>query len=405
MDPTASFRITATDETAAAIRSAAHNLHELERPIRDIRLLSEALLGGFGFSKLAGAFEDAAKKAKDMGTAEAQAVLQAQKAVDDLGGSLGDLEVFIAAKLAPSLEKAAKFWTDFIQQGSGSDARINSLNEQILALSKSAAELSKQKGGAGDNFLTRFLGTDPDAELARVNKQLAELVAQRDSLINEPGPVLFDGHKMQLAKGLDEVKKQMDEVNRGFEEMARNEQILDVNALKLTVDKTPMLLQMPRFEEGIKHMKDEVGDLAKSLGKGLHDSLVGFIVSGEASFKDFLKRLAAEVAISGLFDLISGGLAGSTGGVGKFFSTLFGGGRAGGGPVSFGKSYLVGERGPEIFTPGTSGRITPAGAGPNIYIYNQVGLPQQWTAQLAAAGDIAAQAVFDAVNMRMNGKR
>lgn len=43
----------------------------------------------------------------------------------------------------------------------------------------------------------------------------------------------------------------------------------------------------------------------------------------------------------------------------------FGGGRAMGGPVSGGTSYLVGERGPELFTPGASGRI---GGGGNVYI-------------------------------------
>ncbi len=35
--------------------------------------------------------------------------------------------------------------------------------------------------------------------------------------------------------------------------------------------------------------------------------------------------------------------------------------RAGGGPVSAGKTYLVGERGPELFAAGTSGRINPNG--------------------------------------------
>lgn len=38
-------------------------------------------------------------------------------------------------------------------------------------------------------------------------------------------------------------------------------------------------------------------------------------------------------------------------------------GRAAGGPVSAGTSYLVGERGPELFTPGASGAISPNGAG------------------------------------------
>jgi len=39
------------------------------------------------------------------------------------------------------------------------------------------------------------------------------------------------------------------------------------------------------------------------------------------------------------------------------------GARASGGPVSAGKSYLVGEGGPELFTPGQSGSITPNGGG------------------------------------------
>jgi hypothetical protein len=33
--------------------------------------------------------------------------------------------------------------------------------------------------------------------------------------------------------------------------------------------------------------------------------------------------------------------------------------RANGGPVNFGSSYIVGERGPELFTPSSSGNITP----------------------------------------------
>jgi hypothetical protein len=41
--------------------------------------------------------------------------------------------------------------------------------------------------------------------------------------------------------------------------------------------------------------------------------------------------------------------------------------RAAGGPVAGGTSYLVGERGPELFTPGASGAISPNGAGVAVY--------------------------------------
>jgi tape measure domain-containing protein len=48
---------------------------------------------------------------------------------------------------------------------------------------------------------------------------------------------------------------------------------------------------------------------------------------------------------------------------GNQFRSKFGGFRAFGGPVSAGKSYIVGERGPELFTANQSGTITPNGGG------------------------------------------
>jgi phage-related protein len=47
--------------------------------------------------------------------------------------------------------------------------------------------------------------------------------------------------------------------------------------------------------------------------------------------------------------------------VGGAIDNIFGGGRANGGPVNAGTSYVVGERGPELFVPNTSGKIIPNG--------------------------------------------
>jgi len=46
-------------------------------------------------------------------------------------------------------------------------------------------------------------------------------------------------------------------------------------------------------------------------------------------------------------------------GIGNFVSGIFGGGRASGGSVNAGTSYLVGEQGAELFTPASNGVITP----------------------------------------------
>jgi hypothetical protein len=48
--------------------------------------------------------------------------------------------------------------------------------------------------------------------------------------------------------------------------------------------------------------------------------------------------------------------------VGKAISAAFDGFRAAGGPVRQGKSYIVGEGGPELFTANTSGAISPSGS-------------------------------------------
>lgn len=47
--------------------------------------------------------------------------------------------------------------------------------------------------------------------------------------------------------------------------------------------------------------------------------------------------------------------------IGGAIDNVFGGGRANGGPVTSGTSYIVGERGPELFVPNTSGTIVPNG--------------------------------------------
>jgi hypothetical protein len=56
--------------------------------------------------------------------------------------------------------------------------------------------------------------------------------------------------------------------------------------------------------------------------------------------------------------------------VGNIFSSMFGGARAGGGPVEAGKAYLVGEKRPELFVPRSSGTIVPSVGGGGAPVFN-----------------------------------
>jgi hypothetical protein len=78
------------------------------------------------------------------------------------------------------------------------------------------------------------------------------------------------------------------------------------------------------------------------------------LVSGITAAVNKVKELASALSNSVVGKAVSGIASG--------IGSVFGGGRALGGPVSGGTSYLVGERGPELFTPSSSGKIIPNNA-------------------------------------------
>lgn len=91
--------------------------------------------------------------------------------------------------------------------------------------------------------------------------------------------------------------------------------------------------------------------------KGLTGRLKGMLV----------ELLIIQPIMRALFGAAGTGFGGSIGGL---FGSVFGGARAGGGPVSPNKSFLVGENGPELFSPGVAGRITPNGGGAGAMTLN-----------------------------------
>jgi hypothetical protein len=111
--------------------------------------------------------------------------------------------------------------------------------------------------------------------------------------------------------------------------------------------------------EGAEIINTQAIEAANRFGENLSRNLANAIVLGQnlgdALINSF-QAAAAEALASGLFDLLTGFLGGGGGG---FLSSIFGGFRAAGGPVSAGKAYVVGERGPEIMVPGSSGVVIP----------------------------------------------
>ena len=112
--------------------------------------------------------------------------------------------------------------------------------------------------------------------------------------------------------------------------------------------------QNKKNEQQLERIKTLYGSIANTIETGLVDAIDGAIKGtktlGEVASSVFgaIQRAIIQYGVASF-------LGGLPGGLGKFFS----GERANGGSVLSGRSYLVGERGPEVFTPSTSGMISP----------------------------------------------
>ncbi len=120
--------------------------------------------------------------------------------------------------------------------------------------------------------------------------------------------------------------------------------------------------------ERVEELKDkykQVGDAIKSnVTDAIMDAIEGTKSLGESAL-GIMKDLANQFLRMGINQAF-----GALGGGGGLLGMLFGGGKASGGTVQGGRSYMVGERGPELFTPGRTGSIAPTGSfgGANIVV-------------------------------------
>jgi hypothetical protein len=114
-----------------------------------------------------------------------------------------------------------------------------------------------------------------------------------------------------------------------------------------------------------------IGGFAEA-GEVLERGLLSAIRRGSLGFDDLrrvalqtLDVIAAQAMRPGIGAVLSGPVtAPASGGLASLLSGAIGSllglpGRATGGPVSPGRGYLVGERGPEVFVPTSAGRVEP----------------------------------------------
>ena len=275
-----------------------------------------------------------------------------------------------------------------------------SVLEQILNLSKDISFETK-------NNLLQTLATEGPLQ-AQLRLQQAIFDKKRKTFIDDNLPKrflqipkdfrptkelqkqFFDMERTRLGQVFNEANKESFAV---IENMIRiNEQMQFLSEFNAPADELRELMNPMR----------EVLDLSNAIRTGFEDSFKGIIrgtMSVSDAFRSMLNRIAdyfldtaAKMAAAqiqksflGLFsNMFNFNIGSPTNNPGidldaiSSYSTSggptmadFGGELASGGMAKGGKSYLVGERGPELFTPGVSGMVTPnhaLGGSTNIVV-------------------------------------
>ncbi len=126
-------------------------------------------------------------------------------------------------------------------------------------------------------------------------------------------------------------------------------------------------IQDKKNEQQLKRIETLYSSIASTIESGLVEAIDGAI-KGTKTLGEVASSVFGAIQTAIIQYGVASFLGGLPGGIGKFFS----GTRANGGSVMANKSYLVGERGPELFTPSRSGMISSnsaiSGGSTNIVV-------------------------------------
>ena len=192
----------------------------------------------------------------------------------------------------------------------------------------------------------------PAIDLKNRAIQTKEIEPLKQALEIEKNRFNVSGEKLRLMQenfaltNLDnEIKlleaERTDEVNDALE--------LKIQKLKIARDTQQQVVD--NTEKLIDPLTQISGIIAQDMGDGIKGLIRGTETLGGV-FNNLLNKMADAFLNLGLFGNVGGSFSPGSGLLGKIF-------RAEGGPVKAGGSYVVGERGPEMFSPGVSGTITP----------------------------------------------
>lgn len=236
-------------------------------------------------------------------------------------------------------------------------ASIDAIDALIIEENKRLKSLS----GAGAAKPSLGINTESSEELKRILAELQKATEQANLAIltddRERAMKSLEIDRIAMRSKVDLVKvssKERQQVENAYLEWLKARETQAFREAR-----TPFQTLLDNWTDTTTQMRDKTAEWAQDAA----DKLTEFVMTGKLNFKDFAKsiisdliRIRIQQQLVGLFN---------SAGRGNAFNSILSalGFRAEGGPVTAGRPYIVGERGPELFTPAASGFITPNAGG------------------------------------------
>jgi hypothetical protein len=412
----ATFTLRAVDATRAAFASVQNSLTRLENQTKSIAKITklafggEAVLGTLNMMKQR--LDKVAMAGDEMGFSDEQiaSAIRMERAVEgtlnfltQIPIALGQVGINIANALGPqNLKSVEDTIRDFKLEKSKKD--IDATIQSIGKLQLQFEQLSLTEGQALDLRRQQALSLLDEAAQMMSAKPVEALQKQAEAitLLNESkrGSLALDKEIADAQRELAKVLPAANVVGLSQQELIDG---LSERYRRLVIDITDLNVELATFREigrpigevqekllakikdqavvsaQLNKLLEEQGKIALEAGQITAGAFENAILSGE-KLRDTIKALARDLLTLLFRQQITEPLAK---GIGSFFKTLpfF----ANGGPITGGQPAIVGERGPELFVPGTSGRIisnsamksnggTPVAAGVTVNYHIAAGV-------------------------------
>ena len=259
-----------------------------------------------------------------------------------------------------------------------SQSLTNEMSKFFTRIGTEIAKLAERAGGGKDGPILGFQRSNLLAQAKQVtdDKEIMDLVKQRETANRNVARSIDDQIVLLMkAKNAEDARKRAAELARmEYEQITKSltDQITFLeNAVTLGSSEAEIIREKTKLIEaarkaGVKFDEDEIDrqvrlkaelqrtkqlydGIANSIQGGLVDAIEGAI-NGTKTLGDVARSVFGAIQRQ-LINFAATSFLRAIPGIGGFF--------ANGGVTKPNKSYIVGERGPELFTPGVTGRVTP----------------------------------------------